>query len=163
MGTREPRGRRACLPLSPRRPMIAPMSEKPEAPRGRVRFVDLEFKPRPDGLGNVVVRMEWQGREVLGDASDIITREGDLRMGAKASIETVLKIAGDVIQADLMGVKAVRAFDAWVVIASVRATAKGEEYRLLGAKACQGEDDLIRGAAIAVLDAMNRVLEQLIG
>ena len=80
-------------------------------------------------------------------------------MGAQASLATVHQIAGGVVEAELVGVKAVRAFDAWVVIASVRATAQGRDYRLIGAKACD-EDDLTRGAAIAVLDALNRVLEK---
>ena len=138
------------------------MSNPPETPRGRLRFMDLEIHPHPDGHGEVVVRMQWRGREVTGEASGIVTREGDLRMGARASLKTIHEIAGDLVEAELMGVKAVRAFDAWVVIASVRAKAQGQDYRLLGAKACETEEELTRGAAIAVLDALNRVLEQLI-
>jgi hypothetical protein len=80
-------------------------------------------------------------------------------MAALASLDTVKRMAGDAVQANLAGVKAVRAFDAWVVIASVRARAMGRDYRLLGAKACD-EDELKRGSAIAVLDALNRVLEK---
>ena len=138
------------------------MSTPNEVPRGRLRFVDLEVHPHPDGHGEVVVRMEWHGEELRGEASGLVTREGDIRMGAMASLETIRQIAGEVVEADLRGVKAVRAFDAWVVIASVRARSQGEEFRLLGAKACQDEDELPRGAAIAVLDALNRLLERLI-
>ena len=106
--------------------------------------------------------MEWKGREIQGEAHGVSTREGDLRMGAQASLATLAQIAGEVVDAELVGVKAVRAFDAWVVIASVRARAQGRDYRLLGAKACE-EGDLNRGAAIAVLDALNRVLEKVMG
>ena len=106
--------------------------------------------------------MEWKGREVQGESVGIDTREGDMRMGAQASLATIHEIAADVVQAELMGVKAVRAFDAWVVIASVRANAQGRDYRLLGAKACEDETELARGAAIAVLDALNRVLEKVV-
>lgn len=131
-------------------------------PRGRLRFLALDFAPAPDGKARVSVRMEWKGREVQGEAVGIATREGDLRMGAYASLATIHEIAADVIEAELVGVKAVRAFDAWVVIASVRARAQGRDYRLLGAKACDDEDELTRGAAIAVLDALNRVLEKVV-
>ena len=114
------------MPAPFRSPILAHMSdpaEPREAPRGRIRFLDLEFHPRPDGQGQVSVRMDWQGREVSGEASGIVTREGDLRMGAQASLETLHELAGHLVQAELVGVKAVRAFDAWVVIASVRARA----------------------------------------
>lgn len=124
--------------------------------------MDLELKPSPDGQGTVVVRMELGGKEYAASASGLLTREGDLRMGAQAALSTVRTISGDLVRAELTGVKAVRAFDAWVVIASIRAVASGRDYRLLGAKACQREDDLPRSAAIAVLDALNRVLEKLV-
>jgi len=138
------------------------MVNSPDAPRGRIRFLDLSLHPSPDGKGTVRVRMEWKGREIQGEAHGVSTREGDLRMGAQASLATLAQIAGEVVDAELVGVKAVRAFDAWVVIASVRARAQGRDYRLLGAKACE-EGDLNRGAAIAVLDALNRVLEKVMG
>ena len=116
------------------------MTENNETPRGRLRFMGLEFLP--------------------GGASGVATREGDLRMGANASLATIRALAGDAVEAELVGVKAVRAFDAWVVIASVRAQALGRDYRLLGAKAVDDQADLTRGAAIAVLDSLNRVLEK---
>lgn len=138
------------------------MSENTESPRGRLRFLDLEFRPSPNGHGTVVVRMEWRGETLTGEASGVATREGDLRMGANASLATIHRVAGDEVEAELVGVKAVRAFDAWVVIASVRAQAFGREYRLLGAKAVDEQADLTRGAAIAVLDSLNRVLEKVV-
>lgn len=138
------------------------MTENKESPRGRLRFMDLEFRPSPDGHGTVVVRMEWRGEILTGEASGVATREGDLRMGANASLATIRRVAGDAVEAELVGVKAVRAFDAWVVIASVRAQANDRDYRLLGAKAVHEQKDLTRGAAIAVLDSLNRVLEKVV-
>jgi len=134
------------------------MSSPADAPRVRLRFLGLEFHPSPDGKGKVSVRMEWKGEELRGEARGIATRQGDLRMGAEASLDTIRKVAGARVEAELKGIKAVRAFDAWVVIAAVRARAEERDYRLMGAKACE-EDALPRGAAIAVLDALNRVLE----
>jgi hypothetical protein len=124
--------------------------------------MDLEFRPSPDGHGTVAVRMEWRGDILTGEASGVATREGDLRMGANASLATIHAMVGDALEAELVGVKAVRAFDAWVVIASVRAQALGRDYRLLGAKAVEEQADLTRGAAIAVLDSLNRVIEKVV-
>jgi len=137
------------------------MTDKQSAPRGRLKFLELRLHPSPDGQARVTTRMAWQGEEYVGEATGVATREGELRMGAQASLDTIHKVAAGVVEGELTGVKAVRAFDAWVVIAAVRARAQGRDYRLLGAKACE-EDDLTRSAAIAVLDALNRVLEKVI-
>lgn len=137
------------------------MTDQPRPPGSRLRFLELRFHPFPDGEGRVSVRMEWRGEEIEGESRGIATREGLLRMAAAASLDTVRRMAGDALEAELRGVKAVRAFDAWVVIVSVRARAGERDYRLLGAKACD-EEELTRGSAIAVLDALNRVLEKVV-
>ena len=56
---------------------------------------------------------------------------------------------------ELLGVKAVRAFDATVVIVSLSARAE-QTTRLVGS--CLTEADPARGAALAVLNATNRLL-----
>ncbi|MGH7520046.1 MAG: hypothetical protein ACREMI_02085 [Gemmatimonadales bacterium] len=56
---------------------------------------------------------------------------------------------------ELLGVKAVRAFDATVVIVSLSARAE-QATRLVGS--CLTETDPPRGAALAVLNATNRLL-----
>jgi hypothetical protein len=56
---------------------------------------------------------------------------------------------------ELVGVKAIRAFDATVVIVSV-ANRRDGPSRLLGS--CLVENDPVRGAVLAVLSATNRVL-----
>jgi len=57
---------------------------------------------------------------------------------------------------ELLGVKAVRAFDATVVIVSLSARGPEEATRLVGS--CLTEKDPPRGAALAVLNATNRLL-----
>ena len=64
---------------------------------------------------------------------------------------------------ELVGVKAVRAFDGWVVVVRLNAEAGGKRLQLLGSASCEGEDELIRCAVLAVLDATNRVLERGLG
>ncbi len=60
---------------------------------------------------------------------------------------------------DLVGVKSVRAFDGWVVVARLDGVAAGRPYRLLGSASCETEDHVHHCAAQAVLSALNRVLE----
>ena len=71
--------------------------------------------------------------------------------------------AGKHLHSELLGVKAVRAFDGWVVVVRVYAEVEGRTVRLLGAASCESEEGLGQGAAIAVLDATNRVLEKGLG
>jgi hypothetical protein len=56
---------------------------------------------------------------------------------------------------ELLGVKAVRAFDATILIVSLTARAE-QTIRLVGS--CLTEADPQRGAALAVLNATNRLL-----
>jgi hypothetical protein len=57
---------------------------------------------------------------------------------------------------ELLGVKAVRAFDATVVIVSLTVSTNGSAQRVVGSYLT--DDDLARGAALAVLHATNRIL-----
>jgi hypothetical protein len=57
---------------------------------------------------------------------------------------------------ELLGVKAVRAFDATVVIVSLSTNAEGSDQRIVGSVLT--ELDAARAAALAVLNATNRLL-----
>ena len=57
---------------------------------------------------------------------------------------------------ELLGVKAVRAFDATVVIVSLAVHGEGSGHRVVGSYLT--ESDAPRGAALAVLNATNRIL-----
>lgn len=60
---------------------------------------------------------------------------------------------------ELLGVKSVRAFDATVVIVSVASSNPGEGPRLVGSYLA--DTDLPRGAALAVLNATNRLVARI--
>jgi hypothetical protein len=64
------------------------------------------------------------------------------------------------VKFDLLGVKAVRAFDATVVIVSL--ATHGAEIRRRVVGSVLTEEDLPRAAALAVLNATNRILGNLI-
>jgi hypothetical protein len=57
---------------------------------------------------------------------------------------------------ELLGVKAVRAFDATVIIVSLAVHGDGSGQRVVGSYLT--ETDTPRGAALAVLNATNRIL-----
>ena len=116
----------------------------------------------PDGRCLVSVGLEWRGRSIRRTSYGVETLQGRLRAAAQASLAAALEVSDGRADLSLLGVKAVRAFDGWVAIVRVNGTAADRAHRLLGAAACEEEDDLPRAAAVAVLNATNRVLEQLV-
>lgn len=131
---------------------------QPPAPTPRLRVQRVEATPSPDGYARVRVTLEWQERTYMGEAQGVLTREGDLRTGADATLKAIAAATGGRLRLGLVGIKAVRAFDSWVVISSVEARSAERHYKLLGARATNS-DDMVRGAVLSVLDALNRVVE----
>ena len=137
--------------------------------RSRLRFDGLSHVRTPDGSGRVSVRLEWGGQMYEGTVSCLETKEGVLKAAAQAALRATLASrrprggnghAYGSLDLEVVGVKAVRAFDGWVVVTRINGSHGEERYRLLGAAPCEGEDDLPGAAVKAVLNASNRVLEQ---
>lgn len=128
--------------------------------RTRLRFDDFNLERFPDGRCAVQVGLDWtRGRSYLGEAQGTQTLEGELRAAAGAALEGIQRAADGRMTLELRGAKAVRAFDAWIVVVSVKGQADGETYRLMGAYPCSDEDTP-RGAVMAVLVATNRIMER---
>lgn len=136
------------------------MTKGPEKIRRRLRLVDVSHASQQDGHCTVTVVMEWKGDSYRESVEGTETRQGVLRSAALACLKVANKAAEDPIDFSLSGVKAVRAFDSEVVIASVRGQSEEREYRLLGCSATGPGEDPARVATRAVLDALNRVLEK---
>jgi hypothetical protein len=126
--------------------------------RERLRFEDFVHETFQDGRTRVSVVLEWRDQRHPGEATGVETREGAVRTAAQAALRAASAATGGRFEAELVGIKAVRAFDAWIVITSLRARTPGQNYRLLGSSEAPG-DDTARGAVLSILDAVNRVLE----
>ncbi|MEQ8329062.1 MAG: hypothetical protein RJQ04_16835 [Longimicrobiales bacterium] len=133
---------------------------KPPAARQRLRFDDLTHDVQPDGRCRMSVRLEWRGRTLEAHVEGLETHQGRLRACAQAALEAAARATEGDVRFDLVGVKAVRAFDGWVVVSRVNAEDPSRNYRLLGSAACEDEEALGRCTVQAVLDATNRVLER---
>ncbi len=127
--------------------------------RSRLRFARLARDPTPDGRCQVKVELEWRDRTYEAAAESFNTQQGLINAATEAALRAVHSITEDV-HFDVVGVKAVRAFDGWVVVIRLTSTHDGETQRLLGAAPCEGEDALPAAAVMATLDASNRVLER---
>lgn len=128
--------------------------------RSRLRFAAFEKSPFPDGRCRVRVALEWTDHRLFeAEKQGTNTREGETRAAAQAALEAAEQATEGRLALDLMGAKAVRVFDGWTVIVAARGTAAGSEYNLIGSYACENAETA-RGAALAALDATNRILEK---
>ncbi|HTR19210.1 MAG TPA: hypothetical protein VMH88_00025 [Gemmatimonadales bacterium] len=127
------------------------------APSERLRFIDFEFSRLPNGRCRAKVGLGWtEGTPFIGEAEGITSQAGELRCAAAASVHALGRAVGTEMEFELLGVKAVKAFDATVVIVSLSARKQGTASRLVGSFLTDTEPN--RGAALAVLNATNRIL-----
>lgn len=129
--------------------------------RTRLRFQAFDLERFPDGSCEARVEAEWtRGRTFTGTARGTQTLEGEIRAAARATLAIAAEATEGALALDLRGAKALKAFDVWLVVVSVRALAGEKSLRLLGAYPCAEHEDPPRGAVFAVLDATNRVVER---
>jgi hypothetical protein len=123
--------------------------------RERLSFGAFTFTRSPAGRCIAQVDLEYDGRKFTGKCEGQSSPLGDLRLGAEAAMNAIENFTEGTLGLELLGVKLVRAFDANVVIVSC-AQRTARSTRLVG---CYLSDrDTVRGAALAVLNATNRVL-----
>ena len=134
-----------------------------ETARQRLRFDNLVHETTPDGRCRMAVHLEWCGRAIVGEAEGLETHHGRVRASAEACLDAAVSAAGKRVHLSLKGVKAVRAFDGWVVVVRVLGEVGVRSFQLLGASSCETEEGLERSAGLAVLDATNRILEGQVG
>lgn len=140
---------------------VGPNSGSPDSTiqqtrRERLRFADFRFTRAPDGRCSASVSLEWDGQVVSGQSSAVSNPMVDLRVAAEACLNALHAFTAGECSFELIGVKAVRAFDANVIIVSVTSRQNEGTRRLLGVALV--EDDPTRGAVLAMLNATNRVL-----
>jgi hypothetical protein len=143
----------AVEPQTPSQP-YSPSVETPTR-TDRLKFGSFSFTRSPAGRCTVQVELEYAGKRYVGRTEGQSSPIGDLRLGAEAAMQAVESFAQGRLGLELMGIKLVRAFDANVVVVScTQRSSRGT--RLVG---CYLADrDPVRGSALAVLNATNRIL-----
>ena len=146
--------------MSDRDPSVAPMTAQTEdvnAPPHeiRVRFNNFQFVRSQSGQCSAEVTLEMNGTLHRGKSAGPSSPLGDLRISAEACLRALSGFAG-ADGFELMAVKHVRAFDSNLAIVSITHRQGAATYPLVGCYLAK--EDVCRGAAIAVLNATNRIL-----
>jgi hypothetical protein len=127
-------------------------------PRGRLRFADFKLERVQSGQCRARVALVWPNSPpFVGEASGLSSAAGEMRCAAQACLNAISQAIPNPPM-ELVGVKAVRAFDATVVIASLAPQGRMDGPRVVGS--CLIQEDHPRGAALAVLNASNRILSK---
>lgn len=139
--------------------MSSPQS--PGTPSERLKFSKFVLDRLPTGRCKARVVLSWQGEESFeGVCEGLTSPEGELRCSAQACVTALTEAVEGKVKFDLLGVKAVRAFDATVVIVSLATHGADTRRRIVGSVLT--EDDVARAAALAVLNATNRLMGNLV-
>src|SRR5438046_9125091 len=100
----------------------------------RLRFKGFEFERLASGRCRAtVVLTSPDGREFTGESEGIISQAGELRCGAAATVRALERVVQPKLAFELLGGKAVRAFDATVVSVSLPARQETRDSRRGGA------------------------------
>jgi hypothetical protein len=123
----------------------------------RLRFAEFVLDRLPNGRCRAKVGLTWRDSEAFaGESEGLASQAGELRCAAQACVHALAQAVPGGMTFELLGVKAVRAFDATVVIVSLSTSAEGSDQRIVGSVLT--ELDPARAAALAVLNATNRIL-----
>jgi hypothetical protein len=124
-------------------------------PQRRVRFEGVQVqRPRPN-YTLATVELEWQGERYVGRAEGEGGGALELRVCAQATVEALHQVVGGEVTFQLVGVKAIRIFD-HDLIAVLLHSPQAADRRLVGLSLVVDDPD--RSAALAVLNATNRLL-----
>jgi hypothetical protein len=133
------------------------MSEPQRSP-DRLKFSEFEMHRLANGRCRArVVLMRHDDVEFVGESEGLTSQAGELRCAADSCVIALNRAVEGRYRFELLGVKAVRAFDSHVVIVSLALPGEIPSQRLVGCY-LSTDADASRGAALAVLNATNRIL-----
>ena len=92
----------------------------------RLRFAEFVLDRLPNGRCRARVALTWRDSEAFsGESEGLASQAGELRCAAEACVKALSQAVQGGTGFELLGVKAVRAFDATVIIVSLAAQGEG--------------------------------------
>jgi hypothetical protein len=123
----------------------------------RVKFAGAEVKSSARAGEVVRIKLERKGQSFVGKQSNGAgTAADEIHHAAEATLEALRQVAGNDTNIELAAAGPVAALGQSFVLAVVDVTVRGQTHSLMGV--CPLTLNPSRDAALAVLDACNRVL-----
>ena len=125
--------------------------------QAQVLIAEFTLDRLANGRCRARVGLTWRDSEQFtGEGEGLASQAGELRCAAQACVIALGEAVQGGMKFELLGVKAVRAFDSTVIIVSLAVHGEGNDQRVVGSYLT--ENDTARGAALDVLNATNRIL-----
>lgn len=131
------------------------LTDQSPSGRQRVRFDSIQVEELSNRRMRVRVTLEWNAVAHVGELEGEPGETIELRTAVGACVRAIEQIAGEPLGLRLVGVKRVRAFDAELMVVSLYRHSEAP-HKLVGAVLMTDEPH--RAAALALLNALNRVL-----
>jgi hypothetical protein len=123
----------------------------------RIRFEDFALQQLPDSRCSARVVLAWQpGEEFVGTAEGEDSPQGQLRLAAEATARALEAATHGEVGLTVISVKALDTLETVLVVVSLSSLVEHRSERLVGS--CLIKNRPARGAALAVLNATNRLL-----
>ncbi len=124
----------------------------------RVKFAGAEVKSSARAAGEVVsIKLQRKGQSYVGrQRNGAASAADEIRHAAEATLEALRQVVGKDTAIELAAAGPVAALGQSFVLAVVAVTLRGQTHSLMGV--CPLSLNPSRDAALAVLDATNRVL-----
>lgn len=127
---------------------------RPDVQR-RVRFAAVEMEHARANSTSARVVLQWEGESFQGEADGETGGAFEIRTSAQAALHALQRVLAGRLTFQLVGVKALRIFD-HDLVAVLLHSPEVPDRRLVGTSLVQ--DDIHRAAALAVLNATNRLV-----
>ena len=129
----------------------------PDHSANRLKFISLKFENTSGSRQAQVILGMQPDLMYIGTAECSEDGGDELRCPALATVDAIHRAASETGRiVELVGVKGIQVHDATVVVVSLWARLGGGKRRLVGS--CVAEEDTAKAAALAVLNATNRLL-----
>lgn len=125
-------------------------------PRRRVRLVRVSMEYPRTGRALATAILEWGNEEYTGQTEGESGSTVELRLAALATLRALSAVLAEQLTFALLGIRALRAFDRDFVAVLIRTEQLAADDALVGTSLVL--EDLWQGAALAVLNATNRLL-----
>ncbi len=123
----------------------------------RVKFAGAEVKSSVRTATDVVsVKLQRRGQSYIGRQRNGASAADEIRHAAEATLDALRQVVGEDTEIELTAAGPVAALGQSFVLAVVDVTVRGRTHSLMGV--CPLSLNPCRDAALAVLDATNRVL-----
>lgn len=127
---------------------------RPDVQR-RVRFAAVEVEHARANAATARVVLQWEGESFEGSAEGEVGGAFEIRTSAQATVHALQRVLDDRLTFQLVGAKALRIFD-HDLVAVLLHSPEAPDRRLVGTSLVL--DDMHRAAALAVLNATNRLV-----